>query len=103
MLTERSREGYLLIDHRNSPGTAAVGPGVTFESATNTCFHCQRIVVLNPDRTRERYRCPDCFRYVCDQCAAVRAAGGACTPFVKRLEAQYELICREATHGETQL
>lgn len=79
MPSHRAREGYLLIDNRNSPGVpeemvrasglknvAGVGSGVTFESATMTCSHCNSIVVLNPNRTRERGYCRLCDHYVCD-------------------------------------
>lgn len=59
MRTKRSHEGYLLIDHR------ATHEG-TFESATITCAHCHRIVVLNPQRTRERGYCSRCDHYICD-------------------------------------
>ena len=75
-LSKRSREGYLLIDHRNSPGFSEidaaragvpfVGSGV-FESATITCAHCHVVVVLNPLRTRERGYCRRCDHYVCDK------------------------------------
>lgn len=72
------REGYLLIDNRDSPGVpddlvrasgrefANAPAGKMFESATKTCCHCQTIVVLNPDRTRPRGYCRKCDNYVCD-------------------------------------
>lgn len=82
MFSKRELEGYLLIDHRNSPGVSAadiahldgrpgeqtpiVGAGVTFESATVTCAHCHALVVLNPNRSRPRNWCPKCDAYVCD-------------------------------------
>jgi hypothetical protein len=59
MLTQRSREGWLMIDNR------AAGEGMV-EMATSTCSHCQRVVILNPDRTRARGFCRKCNHYVCD-------------------------------------
>ena len=62
-------EGYLSIDHR------AVSKG-HFESATSTCSHCQRVVILNPDRTRPRHYCPQCDNYLCDECELQRTSTG---------------------------
>jgi len=72
------REGYLLIDNRNSPGVPeelvrasgllapTVPAGQMYESATKTCKHCGTVVVLNPLRTRPRNYCRKCDDYVCD-------------------------------------
>ena len=86
MASLRSHEGYLLIDHRCSPGVSDElmkaaglweGAGVgKQESATFTCAHCEAVVVLNPKRTRERGFCPKCTHYVCDPCEARRVASG---------------------------
>jgi hypothetical protein len=94
MIGKRTREGYVEIDCRDGVGitpeqaaqagcnTLAVATGEVFKSATITCSHCERIVILNPDRTRSRGYCPKCDAYVCDDCEAVRvASGGACKPF----------------------
>lgn len=92
MKSERSREGYLLVDHRASPGFTPdqaraigidadphlVGPGKTFEAPTITCSHCFSSFVINPDRKRERARCWQCFHYICDQCAVVYKVTGEC-------------------------
>lgn len=84
MNSQRSREGYLLVDHRAGPGLGRPGEtplahGTLFEAPTYTCSHCQRVVVVNPNRTRERGYCRKCDRLVCDACEAGRAAsGGAC-------------------------
>lgn len=77
-----TREGYLLIDHRACPDLAPTGMPPVFESATQVCSHCQRVVVMNPLRTRERHKCRRCFKYVCDDCAPV----DACRPFVQKLD-----------------
>lgn len=66
MSSKRRQEGYLLIDHRNSPGMPLVPGGTVFESATITCCHCQTVVILNPDRTRPRGYCQKCDHYICD-------------------------------------
>jgi hypothetical protein len=75
------REGYLLIDHR-ATGQGPHGTPVLVECATETCSHCQRIVILRPERERARNFCPKCDHYICDQCEAVRVLSGyACRPF----------------------
>ncbi len=113
IFSKRSIEGYLLIDHRAGAGVdsglaqsvgpeaIAVRPGGVFESATITCSHCQRQVVLNPDRTRERGYCPKCDRYVCDGCEALRVmSGGACKTFKQIMdEVQNAALKQEKVHG----
>lgn len=81
MRLQKSREGYLMVDHRASPGLPAdiaraagydpdaVGEGKLFEAATLTCAHCKVSVVKNPFRVRERANCPKCdHHYICDGC-----------------------------------
>lgn len=91
MASKRSHEGYLLIDHRNSPGLTdaevakaglpiGAGRGL-FEAPTFTCSHCQSVVVLNPLRTRDRGYCRKCDHYVCDTCTTALSASGICKPF----------------------
>lgn len=58
----RSLENYLLIDNRTVGGPG----GGLVEAATLTCCHCQRQVIINPLRTRERNHCRKCHAYVCD-------------------------------------
>lgn len=91
MSSLRNHEGYLLIDHRNSPGVPddiAVATGLPigagqlmFEAPTYTCKHCQRIVVMNPDRKRERAYCRGCDHLICDPCGAERARTLKCRTF----------------------
>ena len=84
MFSKRSLEGEVIIDHSASPGLSAefvelcrrngkeiphAAGGQVYESATVTCSHCQRVVILNPDRTRARTWCAKCDRYICDLCA----------------------------------
>lgn len=80
MAGKRDREGYLLIDHRNSPGVPAdvarqwgfdprfMGEGQTMEAPTLCCSHCKTAVVLNPERIRKREYCQKCDDYICDGC-----------------------------------
>ena len=94
MISKRSQEGWLMIDHRASPGlteadavAAGLKPkllaeGALYESATYTCRHCQRIVIMNPERTRERGFCRKCDAYICDECTAALSVG-ECIPFEK--------------------
>lgn len=75
-------EGYLMVDHRASPGIPAdlalkmgrdpklCGEGKLFEAATLTCSHCTNVVVKNPLRVRERGFCAKCNGFVCDGCHA---------------------------------
>ena len=93
-MSKAKHEGYLLIDHRNSPGVSEelirasnkpfiiTKPDQLFESATVTCSHCGVIVVLNPDRTRPRGYCAKCDHYVCDN----PGCGLECRPFKKLIE-----------------
>lgn len=102
MSSLRSREGYLLIDHRASPGVSeefvrasgksapVVGEGQQLEAATMTCSHCHVQMIRNPLRTRERGYCMKCDHYVCDGCEAVRVKTGVCTPMVKILDRAQE-------------
>ncbi len=99
---ERSREGYLLIDHRASPGLPEevarqtgldpryCGEGKMLEAATLTCAHCKSVVVKNPARIRERAKCVKCgWRYVCDFCAAeMDKPGYQHLPFAAQVEQQ---------------
>lgn len=96
------REGWLLIDHSNSPGVPeelvrasgkdapAVGAGKKFESPLVTCCHCGVQVILNPDRSRPRGYCRKCDDYVCDS----PACNAECTPRLKTFEVLQEQAFR---------
>lgn len=89
MIGERTKEGYLMIDHRASPGLPEdvarangldpklCGEGKLFEAASLTCSHCKCSVVKNPLRMRERHKCAKCgWHYICDFCAAAASQSG---------------------------
>lgn len=73
-------EGWLFVDHRASPGIPEdaarrmgldpdlVREGSVMEAATQTCAHCGTVVVMNPERTRQRATCFQCMAYICDGC-----------------------------------
>ena len=92
MQSKRSHEGYLLIDHTASPGTGSlaaspfvrqkrapiVPEGKRLEAAILTCSHCQRGVILNPQRGHSREWCSGCDHYICDNCGLIRKIDGMC-------------------------
>lgn len=81
---QRSREGYMHIDHQSSPGVPEplarkaglagfnVGEGSVVELSTLTCSHCKTVQIKNPMRQRERGHCFKCNHYICDLCATVQ-------------------------------
>lgn len=109
MSSKRRFEGEVLIDHRDSPGSNellahAIGAphvpsGVKYESAVFGCSHCQRQVILNPQRTRERGYCRKCDRYICDQCTTIMAQTRECVPFKKVLDEAQEAAFRAEQSG----
>ena len=100
MTTKARHEGYLLIDHSNAPAVDQelavknhvpyVAAGQRFESATITCSHCQRIVILNQNRTRERGYCAKCDHYICDNPLCHRD----CIPFSQVMDSLQELATK---------
>jgi len=88
--SKRKFEGVFTIDHRDSPGLIpeqvagrgpVVGKGQFLEVPTSQCVHCQRVVILNPLRTRPRHYCQKCDDFQCDLCANL-----PCVPFAKVIE-----------------
>ncbi len=104
-MSKRRQEGYLLIDHRESPGVPEsmvhvdgkyfppALKGKTFECATVTCAHCNVVVFLNPNRTRARGYCQKCDAYVCDQAGCALE----CRSFVKLLDTLQEQAFQSLT------
>ena len=101
MKRQVDKEGHLLVDHRASPGivqadlltTSMRMPempgGKQFEAATLTCCHCNRVVIKNPQRLRDRGFCRKCNHFVCDNCS-----GKECTSVDKSLDYKQEQIWR---------
>jgi hypothetical protein len=91
-----SQEGYLLIDHRASPGVPqellrslgidapGISEGQIYETRSLHCTHCGGCVVVNMDRTRERGHCPSCDHYICDLCAAQYRLDSRCIVYEER-------------------
>lgn len=86
--------GYFEIDQRAS-GIPVAGGAAHFEADTYTCSHCQAVVVMNPSRRRERYKCYGCAHHICDNCAAEMQQHGQCTPFAKKVEEYFEQLARQ--------
>lgn len=94
--SKRSKEGYLMIDHRASEGISdelavknnlPVGAGRgLFETPTYTCSHCQYVVVMNPKRTREREYCRGCDSYICDGCGELKKNGVPCKTYAQKVD-----------------
>ncbi len=93
--SKRAHEGYIMLDHRNSPGVTpemlATGhylpapEGKVFEAPIIRCNHCGTMLVVNPARTRAREHCPKCDHYICDGCGLARKLdGGECLPVDKK-------------------
>ncbi len=81
---EKGGRGYLMVDERNSGGELR-----QFDTAT--CCHCNRVVLLNANRKRERGRCEHCHAYVCDDPICRKY----CTPVNRALELKLPLSQRE--------
>lgn len=74
--------------------------GGLFESATVTCSHCQRVVILNKLRTRGRHYCPKCDHYICDGCEETRvSSGGECVTFNEIIEKVQEASVKGNFNG----
>ena len=83
-LTKRAHEGEIYIDHRASPGLSneqalklgyvpeALSEGKVFEAPTMGCNYCGTVVIINPNRKRDRAYCPACDMYICDNCELER-------------------------------
>ena len=105
MSSLRDKEGYLMVDHRASPGLSAddisrmrinpalalqLSEGKMLEVPTATCSHCQAIVLLNPNRVRDRALCLKCYNYICDGCNVALVHGKDCKPWAKVVDEIHE-------------
>jgi hypothetical protein len=78
--------GYYEIDNRAAHNELPPGTIKHFEADTYTCSHCEAVVVLNPSRVRERYKCKGCNHHICDECAAKRVAGDGCRTYAQFID-----------------
>lgn len=91
-----SNLGYFMIDQR-ATGLPVSNGRPLLECATYTCTHCERVVMMNQDRQRPRYKCFGCHHLICDPCAAEKAAnGGRCVTYQQKLA---EIHARETAQG----
>lgn len=91
MFSKREREGYILIDHTDSPGftcadvgpaaAAVMGAGKRFEAPTLKCHRCEYQAIINPNRQRERGYCSRHDAYLCENCAITVKLTGSCQSF----------------------
>lgn len=111
MKSKRSQEGWFFLDNRHGPahtheqavafkrqtGQDLIGAGLrgTLESATITCSHCQRTVVLNPDRSRPRGFCSKCDHYICDS----PGCNAGCRPIRQVMALAQEQAFRDEQRG----
>jgi len=115
MASLRKYDGYLMIDHRASPGIPAeiahlanldpkqCGEGKLLEAATLSCSHCRCAVILNPLRTRERAYCQKCDHYICDFCAAMASTSDySHLPFEKLADLTFTLAAKGGDLGSPQ-
>lgn len=91
--------GYLEVDQRNVHAPLPPGTPAHFEADTYTCSHCQVVVVMNPMRKRERYKCKGCNHHICDPCAAERYAGKPCRTFAQLADETLNQSVREPGGG----
>ena len=98
VLSKRSHEGYLMVDHRGSPGIPPeiarklgyepeqVAEGQLFEAPTLGCAHCGTVVIMNPNRVRERAWCFKCDQYICDNCEYLKQQSNYVHTSIKELK-----------------
>jgi hypothetical protein len=92
MFSKRDLEGYLEIDHRDSPGisseiavrvkrgTLPVPGGTRLQLAVTICPYCDAQIIRNPSRVRERAYDSKTDRYICDGCDLLRKLNGELKP-----------------------
>jgi hypothetical protein len=105
--TRRKDEGWLMIDHRESPGVTdnemigfnpdfwpGAGKGLT-ECPICICGHCQRTMIIKPDRTREFPYCRSCDDDICEACAWTMQTTGEHKSFKQHCDETIAAV----THG----
>ena len=91
--------GYLEVDQRGVDAPLPPGTPRHFEADTYTCTHCTAVVVMNPLRVRERFKCKGCNHHICDACAAEMVAGASCVTMAQKIEEHMEQAARQAGSG----
>ena len=86
MKTLRQRESF--FEHHRPMVARSTGMPKLFESPTFTCKHCNRVVIMNPDRSRPRGYCRKCDAYVCDNPLCNSECNGSFSKFLDELEAK---------------
>ena len=80
---------YLIDPLTRHPGGMLIesnlGSDRTKEVPTYTCGHCQRVVIMNPTRTRPRNMCRRCMRQTCETAGCLQE----CNPIERDLERAY--------------
>lgn len=106
MRSKRNQEGYLLIDHTNSPGVSqafaqahnlpvGVMGGRMMESALQVCHICGGDIVLGGDRSKMMAYCQRHDRYSCDNCVKTEHETGVPhTTYQQKLEDIYEALVK---------
>jgi hypothetical protein len=69
--------GELTMSGCNIEGQPIMG---TVTYPTYTCGHCSNIIVIRPDRTRDRKRCYSCQRVICEK---KQICQESCTPLTE--------------------
>lgn len=67
--TARRREGW--VWHHQAFDLEDGTKSGTWEFRAFNCCHCQRFVLMNPERTRDRHLCHRCNLYTCDSVGCV--------------------------------
>lgn len=106
MLSKRELEGYLEIDHRESPGisrelaaqvghgTIPVEAGKRLQLATYMCPYCEAQIIRNPMRERDRAYCRKLDRYICDNCDLQRKLGVELKPMKQKIDEFVDAVAK---------
>lgn len=86
--SQRSHEGYLLVDDTASGGQR-------MEQPFRTCRHCQCVCLIHPARTIPLDYCAKCDAYLCRACAQEFARTGICRPLTQIFDELQEAAIQE--------
>ena len=95
MTSKRDHAGWLMLDHRDSPGFSeaemrkanprlkpTAGKGL-YETNVVHCRHCQKGLIVHPLLMADLPYCHLCDAYICESCKVTMAASGQHMPFDK--------------------